>query len=495
MATTRSRDNVPLTREVCCFAPFGLHSVQAVFGFPPRPGHAAHQEMNVARESPYEKLRNTLGGLRLSESTPYRIPELELQARIFSGEFGVSWRGEDGEKVEIVHFGIWNREPGPDFRDAQVLIEGAKITGDIEIDQDVRDWENHGHSRNASYENVVLHLFVRRGHRRCFTSTHENKAVTQVCLPLRRTSRRAEAARHGTIDETQAEKLIEAGAAFRLHRKREIFQRTAHLRGRDEALFEAIAAAMGFKNNKIPFLLVAQRTSLSRARSVDGEALLFGLSGFLKAGHFDQGDGEARAYLRDLWKKWWAIRDRERRLILPDNAWTYSAVRPANHPHRRMGALAAAVGSFASISQAVDRGNCEDFTTGFSSLHHFFWQRHARLVGDSLPKATSLIGIDRALDLLINVFLPARPHDDAWTKLCSLPGPTPSRKVLRASEWLAGVGRPAHCRSAMRQQGLLQLAEDFRHMSPDEVWQNFARGWTPSEIVRHVESRIVTSDG
>jgi hypothetical protein len=34
----------------------------------------------------------------------------------------------------------------------------------------------------------------------------------------------------------------------------------------------------------------------------------------------------------------------------------------------------------------------------------------------------------------------------------------------------------------------LQLAEDFRHMSPQEVWQSFARGWTPSEIVRHVES-------
>ena len=444
--------------------------------------------MNAARESPYEQLRRALGGLRLGESAPGRIPELELQARIFSGEFGVSWLGEDGEKVEIAHFGIWNREPGPDFCGAQVLINGVKFTGDIEIDPDVRDWENHGHSRNASYENVVLHLFVRRGQRRCFTSTREHKAVTQVCLPLRKAPKQAEPSRDGAIDETRAEKLIEAAAAFRLHRKREIFGRAAHLRGRDAALFEAVAAAMGFKNNKIPFLLVAQRTGLARAKSEDGEALLFGLSGFLKAGHFDQGDDEARAYLRKLWEKWWVIRDRERRLVLPDNAWTYSAVRPANHPHRRMGALAATVRSFAPISRAVDRGNSADFTTGFSSLHHSFWQRHATLIGGHLPKATSLIGDDRALDLLINVFLPARPHDDAWTKLCSLPGPTPSRKVLRASEWLFGAARKAYCRSAMRQQGLLQLAEDFRHLSPNEVWRSFARGWTPQEIVRHVES-------
>ena len=369
-----------------------------------------------------------------------------------------------------------------------MLIDGVKITGDIEIDQDVRDWENHGHSRNASYENVVLHLFVRRGQRRYFTSTPENKAVTQVYLAPRQTLKRAEPARDGTIDETQAEKLIEAAAAFRLHRRCEIFQRAGNLRGRDEALFEAISAAMGFKNNTIPFLLVAQRTSLARARAADGEALLFGLSGFLKAGHFDQGDSEARAYLRDLWETWWAIRDRERRLILPDNAWMFSAVRPANHPHRRMGALAAAVRSFAPISRAVDTGNSADFAARFSSLQHLFWQRHPSLAGDLLPKATSLIGGDRTLDLLINVFLPARRYDDAWPKLCALPGPTPSRKVLRASEWLVGVAPPAYFRSAMRQVGLLQLAEDFRHMGPEEVWRSFARGWTPSEIVRHVES-------
>jgi len=442
--------------------------------------------MKATRELLYEELCRTLGELRLSEASPCRVPELELQARIFGGEFGVSWRGEDGEKVEVVHFGIWNREPGPDFCGAQVVIDEVKITGDIEIDQDVRDWENHGHSQNASYENVVLHLFVRRGQRRFFTSTSENKAVAQVCLPLRKKSKRTAAGQDRAIDESRAGKLIEAAASFRLRRKCEIFQRATHLRGRDEALFEAIAAAMGFKNNKIPFLLAAQRSSLARARAADGEALLFGLSGFLKAGHFDQGDDESRSYLRDLWEKWWAIRDRERRLILPDNAWTYSAVRPANHPHRRMGALVAAARSFTPISRAVDTAKAADFATEFSSLDHSFWQRHASLAGDPLPKATSLVGGDRALDLLINVFLPAQPFDDAWPQLCSMPGPTPSRKVLRSSEWLAGVARPAYYRTAMRQQGLLQLAEDFPHMSPEEVWQSFTRGWTPSEIVRHV---------
>jgi Protein of unknown function (DUF2851) len=442
--------------------------------------------MKEPREFPYERLQCALECHRLSESSPFRIPELELQARVLSGEFGVSWRGEDGEKVEVVHFGTWNREPGPDFSTAKVLIDGVQVSGDIEIDQDVRDWQNHGHSQNASYENVVLHLFVRRGRQRFFTSTRQNKAVTQVCLALGKTPKHVEAGQDAKIDPHQATKLIEAAAAFRLHRKCEIFRRAARLHGQDEALFGAIAAAMGFKNNKIPFLLVAQRTSLARARAPDGEALLFGLSGFLKAGHFDFGDSEARKYLRDLWEKWWAMRDRERRLVLPGDAWTFSALRPSNHPHRRMGALAATARSFEPINRAVETGDDADFAERFSSLQHSFWQRHASLAGEPLPNTTSLIGGDRALDLLINVFLPARGYDEAWPKLCSLPGPTPSRKIISASEWLVGTSLPAFVRSAMHQQGLLQLAEDFRHMTPQEVWQSLARGWTSPEIVRHL---------
>jgi hypothetical protein len=276
---------------------------------------------------------------------------------------------------------------------------------------------------------------------------------------------------------------MEAAASFRLRRKCEIFQRAARLRGREEALFEAVAAAMGFKNNKIPFLLVAQRASLARAKSEIGEALLFGLSGFLSAGNFDQGDNDTRVYLKRLWEQWWTVRDRERRLILPESAWSYSAVRPANHPHRRMGALATVARCFAPIRRAVDKGTGVDFAAAFAALEHSFWQKHCSLVGDVLPKTTALVGDDRVVDLSINVFLPAQPFETAWLQLCSTPGPTPGGRILRTLEWLVGEARPAHFRSAMCQQGLLQLAEDFPHMSSLEVWHSFTQGWKQSEIL------------
>jgi hypothetical protein len=433
-------------------------------------------------EFSYERLQALATKSSLAEDGRSQLSELEMQARVFAGEFGVSWQGENGEKVEVVHFGIWNHEPGPDFCRALVLIDGEKFTGDIEIDQEARDWEAHGHAQNPAYENVALHLFFRRGHRRFFTRTAENKAVTQVCLTVKVESKDPASRHDGVLDEARATKLVEAAASFRLRRKCEIFQRAARLRGHEEALFEAIAAAMGFKNNKIPFLLVAQRASLARAKLDDGEALLFGLAGFLSAGHFDLGDRDARGYLKRLWEQWWAMRDRERRLILPEGAWTYSAVRPANHPHRRMGALAAAARSFAPIRRAVEKGKGVDFVEAFASLEHPFWEKHSSLAGDPLAKVTALVGDDRVVDLSINVFIPAQPFEAAWTHLCATAGPAPSGKILRSLEWLTGEARPALFRSAMCQQGLLQLVEDFPHMSSLEVWHSFTQAGQPSEV-------------
>ena len=439
--------------------------------------------MTTASEFSYERLQALATESCLSESGVPRLPELEMQARVFAGELGVAWQGENGETIEVVHFGTWNREPGPDFCRALVLIDGEKFAGDIEIDQDARDWETHGHSQNPAYENVVLHLFFRRGQRRFFTRTAQNNAVTQVCLTFKVEPKSAASKHDGILDDARAMKLVEAAASFRLRRKCDVFQRAAGLRGHEEALFEAIAAAMGFKNNKIPFLLVAQRSSLARAKMEDGEALLFGLAGFLSAGHFDLGDRDARGYLKHLWEQWWAVRDRERRLILPESAWSYSAVRPANHPHRRMGALAAAARSFAPIRRAVENGQSAEFAAAFASLEHPFWEKHSSLAGDPLPKVTALVGDDRVVDLSINIFLPAQPFEAAWPHLCATAGPTPSGKILRSLKWLTGEARPALYRSAMCQQGLLQLVEDFPHMTSLEVWQSFAEAWKPSEAL------------
>ena len=111
-----------------------------------------------------------------------RIPsELELQARWFIGDFGRHFITTAGDKIDIVQFGTWNRESGPDFRDAAIRINGGDpIRGCIEIDLLDRSWETHGHSTNPAFEETVLHVFVERSDREFFTRTKSNRNVPQV---------------------------------------------------------------------------------------------------------------------------------------------------------------------------------------------------------------------------------------------------------------------------------------------------------------------------
>lgn len=398
---------------------------------------------------------------------PRSMGELEFQGGIYGGAFGVEWRGEDGEKVVVRHFGNWNREPGPDFCGACVEINGEVLTGDIEVDPEVRDWEGHGHAVNKDFGQVILHIFLRRGSKRFFTRTWEGRAVTQVCLdpgqPVKRTAEKGE-----TLPAEKTRELVEAAGGFRLRQKIEAFRRAEKLSGRDQAVFQGLATGLGYKNNKVPFLLVAQRCGVERAAQ---EHLLFGLAGFLRAKDFDEGDDDVKDYLAPLWDEWWAVRDRETRLVLPAEAWKFAALRPANHPHRRMGALAQVAKSFRRVMEAVENKNIKQFREALTAVDHPYWRRHASLARDPLPRATALIGEDRALDLVINVLLPSMPEEDALKRMAELAGPTPSQKILKAAEWLGEGPKSPLLKSALHQQGLLQLHADFFPQSPQKIWE------------------------
>src|SRR5213078_1099644 len=111
-----------------------------------------------------------------------RIPnELELQARWFAGDFGKHFVTNTGDKIDIVQFGTWNRESGPDFRDAAISLNGGEpIRGSIEFDLADRNWEAHGHAINPAFEDTVLHVFTEESEREFFTRTKSNCQVLQL---------------------------------------------------------------------------------------------------------------------------------------------------------------------------------------------------------------------------------------------------------------------------------------------------------------------------
>jgi hypothetical protein len=409
--------------------------------------------------------------LIVREVPPARIPEIEIQARLFAGEYGSEWTTTCGRRVRILHFGDWNREAGPDFKGVRFRFDDAdECEGDLEVDMDARDWERHGHATNPAYNGVRLQLFVNAPPVAAFARTSDFCEVPQARLALDEKPACPLGGRPGAVTHDEAQAMIEEAAEFRLRSKSAAHARAVTLHGPDTALFYALAAGLGYKNNAIPFLLAAQRAGLRASGGPLGEALLFGLAGFLRPREFDEADEPTRSYLKPLWESWWTLRDPLARLVLPREMWKFSGIRPSNHPHRRLGALAATAAAFPRLRAAVRSGGQRGFEEFFRNLSHPYWSRHWNLSAARLESDLALVGPDRVRDLLVNAYFPSLPPDRAREAIRALPGTTPGGRIRLASEWLVGSVDRRLMRSARQQQGLLQLYSDFGSLTALEAW-------------------------
>jgi Protein of unknown function (DUF2851) len=417
-----------------------------------------------------------------------RIPsELELQARWFAGDFGKKFASTNGDQIHIVQFGVWNREAGPDFRDAAIRINGGEpIHGSIEIELLDRSWESHGHSTNPAFEATVLHVFVERSDRAFFTRTLSNRNVPQICIdptilagafnpntPLAHPGRCQAPLKN--LPEERILSVLDAAAQFRLRQKANRIRNKIDVHGRDEALFQEMATALGYKENKLPFTLLTQRLPLRllREKIDDCEALLFGTAGFLAAPDLDIYKKSEREYVRQLWDRWWPHRDDLQRLILPAKAWHLSGTRPSNHPQRRLAALAVLAHEWSRLQRASGKSSVAAARDFFQALKHPFWNFHYTLTSEASPKETALIGESRVADILANVLFPFwLAHDsqapnaastDVWAEYAKLPAQLSNRRLETAATRLFGNDsrRPQLLKTVAHQQGLLQIYEDF----------------------------------
>src|SRR6266536_647595 len=404
----RPRDGFASTRDACA-------TQNARHGARDISDSCSHNLRVTTVADRYAQLRDTGRVRELALFVSPQIPsELELQARWFAGDFGKHFVSTAGDEIEVVQFGTWNREAGPDFRDAAIRIKGGDpIRGCIEIDLLDRSWETHGHATNPAFDETVLHVFVERGDREFFTRTKSNRNVPQVHIdpavlpdafsaniPLARPGRCQAPLKD--LSEERVGSVLDAAAQFRLQQKAARIRHKIDDHGRDEALFQELAAALGYKENKLPFTLIAQRLSLKllREKGDDSEAMLFGVTGFLEAPDLGVFKRLTREYVRKLWDRWWPHRDEAQRLILPAKIWRLSGTRPLNHPQRRVAALSMLAREWPAFRRVLGKRSSVAANDFFSSLDHPFWKFHYTLTAKASPKAMALIGKSRVADIL-----------------------------------------------------------------------------------------------
>jgi Protein of unknown function (DUF2851) len=401
--------------------------------------------------------------------------ELEYQALWYSGAFGSTFRSTNGAAIEILQFGFWNREAGPDFVHALIRVNSAEtLAGDIELDLVANDWERHGHGENRAFANVVLHVFLRRSGASYFTRTLEHREVLQIELTkdCRSTIVDTNLAKPGAccaplaqLTDRQVEQLLETAARARVEQKTQLLRRAIHVHGIDEALFQSLAIALGYKWNKVPFLTLAQRVTLQRLRDhpESAEALLFGLAGFLESADPAKNLLPPSHYAAALWTHWWKMRGELHSLVLAPEHWKLSGNRPANHPHRRLGTLAVLASRWSEFRKQSD--DLTKVCRWLEELSHPFWDFHYTLHSEPVLVPLALLGRSRIKDILANVLFPLVSFSEStdWESFKQVRAELGNKHLELAGLRLFGDQHRAHgfTRFLFQQQGLLQIFEDF----------------------------------
>jgi hypothetical protein len=290
----------------------------------------------------------------------------------------------------------------------------------------------------------------------------------------------------GDLTAEQFAKLVREAADVRLHSKASQFQARARHVGWEQALWEGLFRALGYKHNVWPM----QRLGELRSRWINGhtdssayEARLLGISGLLPP-ELTRAHAPADSYLRKIWDHWWRDRDEFADCLLPRSLWRLHGLRPANHPHRRI-ALASRWVTAGDLPRRLERW-CnvevknsalpESLLAALQVEPDDFWSWHWTFRSQRLARAQPLVGGTRITDLAINVVLPwlwARALEGKSTAVQSAMHkryhawpPAEDNSLLRqARERLLGGAPRKVLATAAAQQGLIQIVRDFCEQS------------------------------
>ena len=423
----------------------------------------------------------------------------------------------DGQTIRVLHPGFASAEGGPDFRGAVIQTgdEPAR-SGDVEIDLRSHNWRAHGHDRNPAFKNVILHVVWEE------VQSTKSKAQSQPIMlalqnvldaPLGELSLWLENESASTLpenlrgkcsaplrdlDEPQLAELLHQAAHVRLEGKAEQFSARARHAGWEQALWEGLFRALGYKHNAWPMQNLAESRQIwsSGAKLPFAfQVRLLGVSGLLPV-ELTRAQKSSDSYLRRIWDCWWRERDEFADSILPRAVWKFHGLRPANHPQRRL-ALAAHWLADITFVAKIEKWCAAEISHGravlprrpadrqvspamlFESLHQIlqverdeFWSWHWTFKSARLAKPQPLLGGTRATDLAVNVILPwlwARAVEGNNAALrCEIerryfdwPAAEDNSILKLARQRLLGTSSRRALRSAAERQGLMQIVRDF----------------------------------
>ncbi|RQO33095.1 DUF2851 domain-containing protein [Chryseobacterium sp. KBW03] len=321
----------------------------------------------------------------------------------------------EGNSVEIIHFGKWNKNAGPDFLDAKIRINGLLLAGNIELHVRSSDWIFHNHSLDPNYQNIILHVvFLHDIDINEFTgknvSTLELKDYIDenIVWKYEKFVDKEEFITCENIFDTEKIPVHfhEENILKKLDEKSsELEQSLSQYKNNFEAvLFHSFAYSFGLKVNAHLFRQIAESVDYSiinkiRQNPLQLEALLFGISGWL-----DHPDDEQMK----IWKREFEFI--KAKFSISDLKFhpKFLRLRPPNFPTIRLSQLADLYKHQNLFSKIMETRNTDQLYSIFNSIKASeYWDSRFNFgnISKVHPKTLSKDFIDI---LILNTVLPLK---------------------------------------------------------------------------------------
>lgn len=326
----------------------------------------------------------------------------------------------DGNIIEVIRPGEYNRDSGPDFFNARIRITGTEWAGNVEIHTKSSHFETHGHNWDHAYDNVILHV-VAESDKRVRNARGEEVPTTLIYFDNALFEKYINLVNNPFIIACQGE--IEKFDRFfirhwlnsllieRLQEKSESIIKiyTGTDNDWEETFYRTLSRYFGFRVNTEPFEMLATTLPFKVLRKhIDDrlriEALLFGTSGMLDEGLFRNAITDD--YYKKLIKEFKILSAMYSIQPIHGWLWKFSKLRPVNFPTIRISQLAAMISDTGGLfSRVVEIKDIKGLRKVFEVSASEYWDDHY-VFGKKSRKISKNAGTTTSDILLINAVIP-----------------------------------------------------------------------------------------
>lgn len=324
-------------------------------------------------------------------------------------------RTKDNLSVEIISRGKLNTDAGPDFSSARIRIGNTEWAGNVEIHIRSEQWYEHQHHTDKAYNNTILHV-VLEDNAPCLRA--DGTELASISLSGRIPENLLE--NYSKLLNTNAwiscENNIPNCDPFIIHqtinralvqkqeRKSKLIYEWLEKANNDwnTVFYHALARSLGFNTNSEAFEQVAMNiplSILSRHQSVQNEAMVFGVAGFLL-----ENDGDE--YYQKLRNEWQFLQSKYTLKTLEKSSFKFMRMRPGNFPGIRLAQFASIASKCPELFHKMrEKIDFDTIRSVFQCEASEYWKQHYHFFKTSNVHSAALSS-DAIDHILINAVVP-----------------------------------------------------------------------------------------